>query len=133
DARRADAAVELFAILVFAVIPGGGHDDDAGVEGAARGQTDRVVLITVFSRSAKAQIDDADVVGCLVGNAPVNRRDDGAGVAVPVLVQCPQPDQPHAWRDAGVIAVREAGAPGDERGDVRAVPMLVERSGGITR
>ena len=77
-ARRGDPAVLRLAVSVLAEVAGGGDDDDAGVDGALGGERQRVGLERLGDRRADRQVDDADVVGALVRDRPVERRDDVA-------------------------------------------------------
>ena len=78
NARRRDSAIKLVALRGFAVVSRCGDDDDARVVSAAGSETQRIDYVGVLGRGPKTNVDDADVVGRLVSDAPVDRGYDVA-------------------------------------------------------
>ena len=128
-ARRADAAVLRQPRRVLAEVAGGADHHDAGVDDALGREGQRVGPGRFVNRRAHRHVDDADVVGSVVGEDPVQRGDDVADRAVAVAVEHLQRNQVRLGRRAAFLAVRIVAVARDDAGDVRAVPVVVVRRG----
>src|SRR5262252_8119205 len=61
-AGRMDLPIDLIAVGIFAVVPGGGHHDDAGIDQGSGRATDWIVLVGIDGRRAQAYVHHANVV-----------------------------------------------------------------------
>ena len=66
-------AIRLLARAVFSVIARRSHHDDAGVNQATDGATDRIVLVRFNRRRPEAHVHHLDVVDAAILDYPVKR------------------------------------------------------------
>ena len=94
---------------------------------ALRGKRQRVRPVRLGHPRANRQIDDPDVVRQAILHGPLERRDDIADDAHPVLVENLEADEMRGGRDASLSTVRVVTVAGDDSGDVRSVAVVVVR------
>src|SRR5262245_40352208 len=131
DGRAREAVVGV----VLARVPGRSDDEDALAPGLLEGEGERVDAVALGRVRAERQLDHADVeaVRGTVLHDPVDRGDDLGDVGDAVAVADLHVDDPGVRRDAeeaarvGEVGEGRAGliAPGDDAGEVRAVPVVV--------
>jgi hypothetical protein len=115
------------AIGVFAVVSGGGDDDNAGVHGLAGGQGQRIGLVRLVHSRRDRQVDHADIERVPMMDRVVDRGDDIADHPVAAAVEDLERDEVRGRRDPGTGARGVEAVAGHDPGHVRAVAVVVVR------
>src|ERR1051326_7602347 len=123
-----DHAVDLLASRVFAVVAGRDHHHHACINQAAHGAADGIIYVRVNGGRAQTHVDDADVVGRLVGEHPVQSGERARDHAHALRVQHAQVNQVCVWRNSNVGGVRNPTITSGDRGDVRVVTIGIVSS-----
>src|ERR1051326_8713844 len=128
NAGAINAAVDDVVIRILAIVAGGRHNHDASFGRALCRLAERIGLIAFWRQGAEAEIHDADVVGFLIGNAPIDTGDHIRCVAAPIRTEHTDVDDTRSRSNPGElsgIVIEVSPGASSERGDVRAVTISV--------
>ena len=116
-------AINLLAQSIFSIIPGRRNDDDAPVDKAADGATDRIILVRFDRPRAEAHVHHLDVVDAAIRDYPVKRAQHRGRSARAICAEHSQFDQICVGSDTQIFRVRDTSVARGNGRDMGAVAV----------
>src|SRR5688500_4902975 len=118
-----DTSVDFIAGAVFSIITSGSGDHNACVHQPAYCEAKWIVSVRLHRWSAKAHVDDPDVVSGAVGQHPVEGLKQAANRSGSLRVKHTKVEDISVRCDAGVLRVRDAAVARSHRSHMSSVTV----------